>query len=831
MARPDDWSRVKDIFAHARALPPDARAEYLTEACRGDDSLRREVGSLLASDERANGFLDTWPRQLAGEATEPLEDRCIGAYAIGSRIGAGGMGEVYEGRDTILNRQVAIKVLLPAVGHDSESLTRFRREAQLLASLNHPHIAQIYGFEQADDVWALVMELVPGPTLAQRIGGRASVDPITPAEGARNDAPLPVAEALGIATQLAGALEAAHEQGIIHRDLKPSNIKVRDDGTVKVLDFGLATALDSRMPRDAGAWRSSTGSGDTTQAGAIFGTPAYMSPEQARGQPVDRRTDLWAFGCILYEMLTGRQTFEGDSAIDVLDAVESQEPEWTKLPEKTPPAIKILLRRCLDKSRARRLDSATAVRLEIDDALATISDRAVVTSERPSDFPPVSPPATDVSRRRTRGLLLAVVSAVGLVTAGGTWQLWQRDYFWRNPLTGATVDRLTDFAGEETDAAISPDGKFLAFLSDRDGRFDAWIRQIDTGEFINVTNGRFQMMNNPNARMVGFSGDGTHVWFEQQVSARPLVWTSWIRPLLGSTPRRFLEGGLEPTWSPDGSRVIYHTNDLGDPMFVADKDGSNPTKIFVAPPGVHGHYPLWSPDGRFVYLVMGSIATNELDIWRIRVATGATPDRITSHNARIANLAWLDDRTLIYSATAENGSGNWLYAVDVDRRIPHRVSSGIAEEYMSVAVSNTRPRRVLTTIAVPTAQLWQVPIADGIQAEPAATRLPVTTTRSLSPRFAPTSLVFLSSNGGADGLWKFEQGETTEIWRGADGGVVTPPAISRDGRQICFSFRRAGRAGLYVMNANGTNLRTVAEGLEVRGAASWSPDGLSLIHI
>ena len=827
-SRPDDWSRLKDIFAHARAMPANARAAYVVEACSGDDSLRHEVESLLAADKRAERFLESRPRLLDSEGTGSLEGRCIGAYQIGSRIGAGGMGEVYEGRDTILNRQVAIKVLLPIVAQDSERVTRFRREAQLLASLNHPHIAQIHGFEHAEDVWALVMELVPGPTLAQRIAGRASVDPIAATAGASKGAPLPVAEALGVAAQIAGALEAAHEQGIIHRDLKPSNVKVREDGTVKVLDFGLATALDSRMPRDGGASRSSPGSADATQTGAIFGTPAYMSPEQARGQAVDRRADLWAFGCILFEMLTGRRTFAGDSTTDVLEAVESAEPEWTTLPEKTPPAIRTLLRRCLEKSRARRLDSATAVRLEIDDALATVSSRIVAPSERAFDFPAAHQLTADVPKRRTLGMLLAVVIAVALVAAGGIWQLWQRDYFWRNPLAGATVHRLTDFAGEETDAAISPDGKFLTFLSDRDGRFDAWISQIDTGEFTNITNGRFQMLNNPNARMVGFSADGAQVWFEQQVSARPLVWTSWIRPLLGGTPRRFVEGGLEPTWSPDGNRLIYHTNDLGDPLFLADKDGSNPRKIFVGTPGVHGHYPTWSPDGQFVYLVMGTIGTDELDIWRIPLAagdSGAEPERITSHNARIAYPAWLDNRTLIYSATAEDGSGDWLYAVDVEHRIPHRVSSGIAEQYMSVAVSNTHPRRVLTTIAVPTSQLWQVPIAGSTQPEHAAMRLPVSTTRSFSPRFAPTFLVFLSSKGGANGLWKFENGETTEIWRGADGGVVTPPAISRDGRLICFSFRKRGRAGLYVMNTNGTNVRTLVEGVEVRGAATWSPDG------
>jgi serine/threonine protein kinase/Tol biopolymer transport system component len=827
-SRPDDWSRVKDIFAHARAMPANARAAYVVEACSGDESLRHEVESLLAADKRAEGFLEMNPRLLDGEPTESLEGRCIGAYHIGSLIGAGGMGEVYEGRDTILDRQVAIKVLLPVVARDSESVSRFRREAQLLASLNHPHIAQIHGFEHAEDVWALVMELVPGPTLAQRIAGRASVDPIAATDGASKGAPLPIAEALGIAAQIAGALEAAHEQGIIHCDLKPSNIKVRDDGTVKVLDFGLATALDSQIRRATGASRSSSGRAGVTHTGAIFGTPAYMSPEQARGQAVDRRADLWALGCILYEMLTGRQTFEGDSATDVLEAVENAEPEWTRLPERTPPAIRTLLRRCLGKTRTRRLDSATAVRLEIDDALAMVSSRVVAPSEQPPDFSAGHQLTGDVPKRRSLGLLPALVSAAALVAVGGIWQLWQRDYFWRNPLAGATVHRLTDFAGEETDAAISPDGKFLAFLSDRDGRFDAWIGQIDTGEFTNVTNGRFQMMNNPNARMIGFSGDGAQVWFEQLVSARPLVWTSWIRPLLGGTARRFVEGGLEPTWSPDRSRVLYHTNDLGDPLFVADKDGSNPAKIFVGPPGVHGHYPIWSADGRFVYLVTGSVATDELDIWRILLAadhTSPTLERITSHNARIANPAWLDDRTLIYSATAEDGSGDWLYAVDVEHRMPHRVSSGIAEQYMSVAVSNTQPRRLVTTIAVPTAQLWQIPIADNIQTETAATRLPVSTSRSLSPRFAPTYLAFLSSRGAErQGLWKLEDGETTEIWRGEDGGVVTPPAISRDGRQICVSFRKAGRSGLYVMNANGTNVRTLAAGLEVRGAATWSPD-------
>ena len=420
--------------------------------------------------------------------TRSLEGQRIGPYQIASRIGAGGMGEVYQARDSTLNRQVAIKVLLPAVASDPDRLARFRREAQVLASLNHPHIAQIHGFEDADGVPALVMELVEGPTLADRIvcGG------------------IPINEALAIASQIADALEAAHEQGIIHRDLKPANIKVREDGTVKVLDFGLAKGLD--VPSSAGVdvMQSPTLSPHATQTGLILGTAAYMSPEQARGKAVDRRADLWAFGCVLYEMLTRQRAFGGDTPTDVLAAVVTTEPDWTRLPAETPAAIRTLLRRCLEKNRARRLDSAMAARLEIDDALAAPAARTVVEPERIQSLGTAAPPSDRASlrRRQRRWTMLAGVTAVAvLVAAGGVWRLWQQDYFWQNPLANATVERLTDFAGEEVDAAISPDGKFMTFLSDRDGPFDAWISQIGSGEFVNITKGRFQLMNNPNTRM------------------------------------------------------------------------------------------------------------------------------------------------------------------------------------------------------------------------------------------------------------------------------------------------------------------------------------------
>ena len=276
----------------------------------------------------------------------------FGSFEVVSPLGVGGMGEVYRARDTRLDRAVAIKVLLDSFASDPDRLARFEREAKLLASLNHPHIAQIYGLEESGATRALVMELVDGPTLADRI-----------AQG-----PLPLDEALPVARQIAEALEAAHAQGIVHRDLKPANVKLRADGTVKVLDFGLAKLADVGVASGATTPGMSllptVASPVVTQSGVILGTVAYMSPEQARGKPVDERTDIWAFGCVLYEMLTGRRPFEGgDTTTDEIAAILTREPAWTAVPHGTPESVRRLLRRCLQKDSTRRLRDAGDAKL------------------------------------------------------------------------------------------------------------------------------------------------------------------------------------------------------------------------------------------------------------------------------------------------------------------------------------------------------------------------------------------------------------------------------------------------------------------------------------
>jgi serine/threonine protein kinase len=279
----------------------------------------------------------------------------LGTYEIVAQIGAGGMGEVYQAHDTKLGRDVAIKVLPEAFAHDPERLSRFQREAKMLASLNHPNIATIYGLEHSNDTHYLVMELVSGETLADRI---------------KRDGAVPIEEALKICAQVAEALEAAHEKGIIHRDLKPANVKVTPEGKVKVLDSGLAKAFAGETA-DSNPSQSPTLSAVATMQGVLLGTAAYMSPEQARGKEVDKRTDIWAFGCVLYELLTGKQAFQGEDITEILAAVVKTEPDWDVLPSTIPAKIRDLLHRCLQKDKTLRMQAAGDIRIEIGEVLAS----------------------------------------------------------------------------------------------------------------------------------------------------------------------------------------------------------------------------------------------------------------------------------------------------------------------------------------------------------------------------------------------------------------------------------------------------------------------------
>ena len=419
----DRWRTLERLYHAALERPAEERAAFLAEACE-DETLRREVLALLEQPSMPE-FLGGPAIAVAAAMVDEVHvsqwiGRRIGVYHLQTLLGKGGMGEVYRARDTRLGRDVAIKVLPRAFTADPDRLARFEREARVLASLNHPHIGTIHGLEESEGVRALVLELVEGETLADRLHRGAVAIP----------------DALAMARQIADALEAAHDKGIVHRDLKPSNIKITPDGVVKVLDFGLAKGGTEVSGYDL--TQSPTISIGNTHDGVILGTAPYMSPEQARGQAVDKRTDIWAFGCVLYEMLTGRVVFRGETVSDTIAAILQREPDWAALPAATPRSIDRLLRRCLEKDSKRRLRDIGEARIEIDETIS-----------RPA---PPEAPATQERDQPSRWRALTFVALAVAVVAALAFGFWPRsvpESGWTNPLENATFTRFTDFPAQK----------------------------------------------------------------------------------------------------------------------------------------------------------------------------------------------------------------------------------------------------------------------------------------------------------------------------------------------------------------------------------------------
>ncbi|MDL2716846.1 MAG: protein kinase [Acidobacteriota bacterium] len=711
----------------------------------------------------------------------------LGPYELIGLLGAGGMGEVYRARDPRLNRDVAVKVLPSEVSSDSGRLRRFEQEARAAGALNHPNVLAVYDIGSHEGVPYAVSELLEGETLRDRL-----------AEGA-----LTPRKAVDFAVQIAHGLAAAHEKGIVHRDLKPENLFVTKEGRVKILDFGLAKLLE---PESVG---SQAGTG--TAKNEILGTVGYMSPEQVKGLAVDHRGDIFAFGAVLYEMLSKRRAFQKETGAETLAAILTEDPPDLSAGDPgIPTSLSRIVRRCLEKRPEERFQSARDLGFGLEAYSGTSDGAPRIALAAPTRTPPA---------RRSWWIPGAITAGLLLLGSVG-WQLRQRDYFWKDPLAGARFSRFTDWEGSELDASISADGKFVAFLADRDGPFDAWVSQVGSGEFLNLTKGRYPSLANPIVHGVGFSGEGAHVWFRTN-SKDGRVHSVLLVPTMGGAPRPFLPNAVEAAWSPDHNRILYYTPDPGDPIFIADRNGGNPRQVCVEKPGVHQHYVTWSPDGRFVYFVRG-IPPDEMDIWRIASA-GGVAERLTHHNSRVAYPILLDERTLIYTAMREDGSGSGLYAMDVERRIPHAVSAGL-EEYVSVGASATA-RRLVATVANPVRDLWRVPITDHVVDESAVSHFKLPTVRAAAPRFGAGYLLYLGSKGAADGLWKLKDGSEVELWKGSEGVVANAPAVSPDGTEICFVVRSEGRGRLYLMAVDGTNVRRVAESLEVRGAPSWSPDG------
>ena len=599
----------------------------------------------------------------------------LGPYEITELLGAGGMGQVYRARDTKLERDVAIKILPPHWLDDPSRRQRFTREARTLASLNHPNIAAIYGLEETDRGQAIVLELVDGHTLADRIAlGRLSI-----------------AETLDVARQICDALDAAHHRGIVHRDLKPANIKITSEGRVKILDFGLAKVDEA--PTDLS--QLSTVAADATQLGAVVGTPGYMSPEQARGHAIDKRTDIWAFGCLLYEMLTGRPAFARETVVDTLAAIVEREPDWDVLPAQLPDAVSRLLRRCLEKDARERLRDIGDVQSELKDVNA--------------------PPAVSVRRderahatTHARWWASAALVVGVLLVAAAVWMTspWSTPA----PSSPAQMEAITAFSDFAVHPVISSDGRMLAFIRGPNSfttTGQIYVKLLAGGEPVQLTHDATQKA------FPAFSSDGSRVAYTV-VDPATFSWDTWTVPVLGGEPKLWLPNASGLQWtgpqrllfseikegihmalvtategrtdarevylpesvrgmahhsylSPDGKSVLITEMDKGGmiPCRLVPYDGANKGRV-VGPGTGQCTHAGWSPDGRWMYFT--SNASGSFQIWRQRFPNGE-PEQLTNGPTQAEGLAIAPDGTSVISSIGLAQRSVWISENGAERQV------------------------------------------------------------------------------------------------------------------------------------------------------------------
>ncbi|MGH9716583.1 MAG: LpqB family beta-propeller domain-containing protein [Candidatus Acidiferrales bacterium] len=677
----------------------------------------------------------------------------LGSYEITAAIGAGGMGEVYRARDAKLGRDVALKVLPEAFARDSERMARFQREAKVLASLNHPNIAAIYGFEDSGATHALVMELVEGPTLADRIKSGA----------------IPIDEALRIAKQICEALEYAHERSIVHRDLKPANVKVTPDDAVKVLDFGLAKAIEG----DASSMdmaNSPTISRLATQAGVILGTAAYMSPEQAKGRPVDRRADIWAFGCVLFEMLTGKLAFSGETVTDTLAAVLTRDPDWSQLPAQTPARVRVLLQRCLQKDAKQRLQAIGDARISLDEVL----------SGAPEPTSAAAAPAPPVPFWR-RALPWAVGALAGALAAG----LIVGKLAAPAPNSDMHFSTVTNFAGVQAQPAISPDGRSVAFVSNSDGHFNIYVGLVRGGNLVQITH-------DPNLESApSWSPDGTALAYARLNHWG--IWDVWEVPALGGTPRRVILNAADPTWSPDGHSLAY-LNIADGAVWISGVSGENAREVTHPLPGGFdlGTQPRFSPDGTRIAFSARTSSGGPYGELAVADLNSGRTSQLTHDNALALSPAWSADGRYIYFASSRGGTIN-IWKISATGGKPEQITAGEGDD-ADLDVSADGKRIVFGTlrqkIGIARLDLQVKPGQDSVKAltsDPARNQF--------GPAYSPDGahLAFFSNLKGA---------EHEEIWVcDSDGANAAPlvqdarvnifPAWSPDGRSILYDSESA----------------------------------------
>ena len=685
----------------------------------------------------------------------------VGSHEVLALLGSGGMGEVYRARDTRLERDVALKILPDAFTGDAERLARFEREARILAALNHRPIAAIHGLEESGGVRALILELVDGETLADRIAS----------------GPIPVREAVMIARQIAEALDAAHEKGIVHRDVKPGNVKITPDGVVKVLDFGLAKS-GCADTSDVNLTNSPTAVAGT-QNGMILGTASYMSPEQARGLAVDKRSDIWSFGCVLFEMVTGVRAFRGETVTDVLVSVLTGATDWTRLPEDTPAPLRRLLRRCLQLDPRGRLRDIGDARADLDELLAT-----------PGEV------RADDSRRHT-----------------------PRDI---------EFHRLTDFSGIKESPALSPDGKMVAFVAYVGGHRQIWVTLLAGGAMVQVTR------DDSEHEHPRWAPDSNTLIYYTPAPVRDKAGTLWEVNALGGWPRRITNAISGGDISHDGRRIaLFRVIDGQLALMTVSRDGSDAQLVAPVPAGYTYALPRWAPDDAAVAFQR---ASNRGFAEFLEVATLADGTvREITRSEWLKGFCWLPDGSgFVYSSS--RGS-TMLYPPVFNLRTVGRAGGNERQltfgDQSYVDPDVRHPGVLLATRTRSSSDIWKFPTG-GAPAENVANGVRITrqTGHVQVPTLSPSGaeVAYMSDSGGHANLWistadgrdarqvTFERDPATSL------GVAKWSPV---GDRILFLVTREGTSALWTVEPDGSGLRRL---IDRAWAPCWSADGRWLYH-
>ena len=802
----DRWSAIERIFHAALERPVEGRAAFLAEACGADEQLRRDVQSLLDQASNAEFLREPALHIAAGlvspSSISPLTGQRIGVYSIQSLLGKGGMGEVYQARDTRLGRNVAIKVLPRGLTADPDRLARFEREARVLASLNHQHIGMLYGLEEGGGQCALVLELVEGETLAEWL-----------ARG-----PVRRKQALSWARQIADALDAAHEKGIVHRDLKPANVKITPNDIVKVLDFGLARTYAS-AEADGQTWSPAI----TMDGSTIIGTAAYMSPEQARGQVVDKRTDVWAFGCVLYELLSGRMAFAGATVPDTLSAVLHREPDWSALPVDLPPAVTTLLRRCLEKDVRQRRRDIGDVRGELDDAIAQS------VHEAPSDVGARRAPA-----RRAPRMTLAVAAVIAAAALGAVVAQW---WFAAAPAveSEARFKRITNAVGmEEMPAASPPDGKDVAFVAPVEGRRQIWLRRLAGGQALQITR---DDVDHDHPR---WTPDSNAIVYFTPPLKESEAGTLWEIPALdGTAPRKLAQAITGADVSHDGRWLAtFQKTDAGFALVILARDEVTAGQtIPIETDAVEFNPPRWSPDDRSIAFYVGR-AGWKYELFVIDLANRAP--RVVSRATHMKGVAWLPDGDgLVFASSA---GSTMVYPPVFNLRSVSR--DGSRERQLTVGdVSYEQPDivqagRLFAARVFMKSDIWRFPVS-GLPVDNVrnATQITRQTGQVQTPSVSPDGkeIAYLSDSGGHSNVWvaKTDGSENPRPLTSEDDArvVIGIPIWSPVDDRIVFirneeNNLRDGQTE-WIINRDGSDRRPLAKRAS---SAAWSADGQWLYY-